>query len=209
MSSHGKDHNIFSESLSLWTLSIVRHSTGLENTTFQKLDLFPSSGKGRETLTLLGHLKRATINRWSNYVIKSCDTRLIRRKMAGKHACTKWNCNTIGDDNLCCKSIEKNKSLTPTLKNNWRVNETSYVPTTSAICGVKIEHAKLFYITKLILQSLPVYSANCVKSYSVTCKRVLSSAPRGLLWLLAPMREFIRCQSQSQYVLVSSSLWNL
>jgi hypothetical protein len=64
VSSHGKDHEVSPESLSLWTVSIVRHSDGLENTTFQKLDLSPS-GEGTETLTLLGHLKWATINRCS------------------------------------------------------------------------------------------------------------------------------------------------
>jgi hypothetical protein len=30
------------KSLGLWTLSIVRYSKQLENTTFRKLDLFPS-----------------------------------------------------------------------------------------------------------------------------------------------------------------------
>jgi hypothetical protein len=34
----------------------------LENTMLQKLDLFPSSGEGRETPTLLGPLKRANLN---------------------------------------------------------------------------------------------------------------------------------------------------
>jgi hypothetical protein len=37
----------------------------LENTTFQKLDLFQSSGEGRETLTLLGPLERASLNHWT------------------------------------------------------------------------------------------------------------------------------------------------
>jgi hypothetical protein len=37
----------------------------LENTTFQKLDLFPSSGEGRETTTLLGPLERANLNHWT------------------------------------------------------------------------------------------------------------------------------------------------
>jgi hypothetical protein len=37
----------------------------LENTTFRKLDLFPSSGEGRETPTLLGPLERANLNQWT------------------------------------------------------------------------------------------------------------------------------------------------
>jgi hypothetical protein len=42
-----------SEALGLWTLSIVRNSKLLQNTTFSKLELFPYSGEGRETPTLL------------------------------------------------------------------------------------------------------------------------------------------------------------
>jgi hypothetical protein len=37
----------------------------LENTTFRKLDLFPSSGEGREIPTLLGSLERANLNHMS------------------------------------------------------------------------------------------------------------------------------------------------
>jgi hypothetical protein len=37
----------YSESLDLWTLAIVRNFKYLENTTFLKLDVFPSSGEGR------------------------------------------------------------------------------------------------------------------------------------------------------------------
>jgi hypothetical protein len=46
----------------LRTLSIIRNSKLLENTSFQKLDLFPISGEGRETLTLLGPLGIANLN---------------------------------------------------------------------------------------------------------------------------------------------------
>jgi hypothetical protein len=42
------------ESLGFRTLSIVRNCKLLENTTFRKRNLFPSTGEGRETLTLLG-----------------------------------------------------------------------------------------------------------------------------------------------------------
>jgi hypothetical protein len=49
----------------LWTVSIVRNSKYLENTTFQNLDLFPSSGEERETPTLLGPLERANTNDWT------------------------------------------------------------------------------------------------------------------------------------------------
>jgi hypothetical protein len=37
----------------------------LENTTFWKLDLFLSSGEGRETSTLLGPLERSNLNQWT------------------------------------------------------------------------------------------------------------------------------------------------
>jgi hypothetical protein len=36
-----------------------------ENTTFQKLDLFPFSGEGRETHTLLGPLESANLHHWT------------------------------------------------------------------------------------------------------------------------------------------------
>jgi hypothetical protein len=48
-------------SLGFWTLSIVWNSKQLENTKFRKLELFPSSGEGRDTPTLLGHLERANM----------------------------------------------------------------------------------------------------------------------------------------------------
>jgi hypothetical protein len=41
---------------------------------FQKLDLFPLSGKGWETPTLLGLLERANFNRWIACVIITTDT---------------------------------------------------------------------------------------------------------------------------------------
>jgi hypothetical protein len=34
---------------------------------FRKLDLFPSSGEGRETSTLLGPLERANHNQWLSF----------------------------------------------------------------------------------------------------------------------------------------------
>jgi hypothetical protein len=49
---------VMSESLGLWALTIVRNSNKLENTTFRKLDLVPSSGEVREDPTLLGPLER-------------------------------------------------------------------------------------------------------------------------------------------------------
>jgi hypothetical protein len=42
----------------------------LENTKFLELDLFPSSGEGKETPTLLGSLERINSNYW-NPVIPS------------------------------------------------------------------------------------------------------------------------------------------
>jgi hypothetical protein len=51
------------------TLSSVRYS---KNTTFRKLDIFPSSGEGRKTLTLLGSLERANLNRWATHIAYLC-----------------------------------------------------------------------------------------------------------------------------------------
>jgi hypothetical protein len=39
-----------------------------KNTTFRKLDLFPSSGEGWETPTLLGPLEIANLSHWTTYV---------------------------------------------------------------------------------------------------------------------------------------------
>jgi hypothetical protein len=46
------------ELLGFWTLSIVRYSRKIGDTTFRKLDLFPSSGKGGKTPTQLSPLER-------------------------------------------------------------------------------------------------------------------------------------------------------
>jgi hypothetical protein len=52
--------------MGFWTLSIVRKSKILDNTTFRKLDLLPSSGEGGgETPTVLGPLDRANLNHWN------------------------------------------------------------------------------------------------------------------------------------------------
>jgi hypothetical protein len=42
----------------------------IENTTFRKLDVVPSSGKGRETPRLLGPLETANLSRWTSWVIE-------------------------------------------------------------------------------------------------------------------------------------------
>jgi hypothetical protein len=52
---------MISESLGLWTLSIIRDSEEVENATFRKLDFFPSSGK-EETHSLLCPLRRANLS---------------------------------------------------------------------------------------------------------------------------------------------------
>jgi hypothetical protein len=57
-------YNTQTELLGFWTLFIIQYSKKLENTMFQKLDLFLSSGE-RETPTLLGPLERANINHWT------------------------------------------------------------------------------------------------------------------------------------------------
>jgi hypothetical protein len=48
----------------LWNLSIVRNSKELENNTFGKLELFLSTGEGKETPALLGLLERANLSHW-------------------------------------------------------------------------------------------------------------------------------------------------
>jgi hypothetical protein len=64
----GSDDGVYhSELLDFWTLSIVRYSKKLENTTFRKLDLFPSSGEVWETPTQLGPLERADLDQSSDW----------------------------------------------------------------------------------------------------------------------------------------------
>jgi hypothetical protein len=46
---------------------ITRNSKKLENITFRKMDLFPSSDGGRETSTPLGRFERANQNPWASY----------------------------------------------------------------------------------------------------------------------------------------------
>jgi hypothetical protein len=61
----GSDDGVqHAELLSFWTLSIVQYSKKLKNTTFRKLDLFPSSGRGG-TPNQLGPLERANLNHWT------------------------------------------------------------------------------------------------------------------------------------------------
>jgi hypothetical protein len=60
-----------SESLGFWTLSNAQDPKELQNTTFWKLDLFPSSCEGRETFIVLGlftHLKTGTDALFSSYL---------------------------------------------------------------------------------------------------------------------------------------------
>jgi hypothetical protein len=56
-------YHVHSKSFHFWDLSIANNSKYLENTTFRKLDLSPSSVEGKETSTLLGpspHLRTET-----------------------------------------------------------------------------------------------------------------------------------------------------
>jgi hypothetical protein len=59
-----QEFELSSDLLGFRTLSIVRSSKKLENTTFRKLDLFLSSGEGGEIPTLFGPLERANLNHW-------------------------------------------------------------------------------------------------------------------------------------------------
>jgi hypothetical protein len=68
------------------------------------------------------------------------------------------------------RSILQTKLLTPIYSNELKINETIYVRTSSAICGMKTEHAKLKLIKavenlschndlfKLVVSYLCVYS---------------------------------------------------
>jgi hypothetical protein len=58
--------------------------------TFRKLDLFLSSGKGRETTTLLDSLERYY------FLSEGCCLKVGEE-------CIEWNCNANGGDNLCHK----------------------------------------------------------------------------------------------------------
>jgi hypothetical protein len=58
-----------SELLLFWTLFIVRNSK-YKKTTFRKLDVFPSSGEGKETPTVLGPpLERSNLNHWTRLAL--------------------------------------------------------------------------------------------------------------------------------------------
>lgn len=50
---------------SFWTLLIVQNSKSVQNTTFRKPNLLPSSGEGSEKCTLMVLLKGANLNQWS------------------------------------------------------------------------------------------------------------------------------------------------
>jgi hypothetical protein len=54
-----------------WVFGLGPSSAILKNTTFRKLDLFPSSGKGVGD-TPLGQLERANFNHWTTYIQSSC-----------------------------------------------------------------------------------------------------------------------------------------
>jgi hypothetical protein len=58
------------ESLGVWTLDFVRRPEFLilGNTMFRTMYLFPSSGEGRETPSVLGPLDRANLNQWKTHV---------------------------------------------------------------------------------------------------------------------------------------------
>jgi hypothetical protein len=62
--------------MGFYTLHKFRCSKKLENITFLKLGLFPSSDEG-ETLTLLGPLERANLNHWTTYVSIATATELL------------------------------------------------------------------------------------------------------------------------------------
>jgi hypothetical protein len=54
-----RQENLRSDSLGLWTLLIVRNPNQLENTTFRKLDLVPSSGEGVGDTYCIGNIRES------------------------------------------------------------------------------------------------------------------------------------------------------
>jgi hypothetical protein len=63
----------------------------LENTTFRKLDLFPSSCGGKEARSLFGPSERANPNHWTSHIsftaaIQTPEIRLNFREITGEHA---------------------------------------------------------------------------------------------------------------------------
>jgi hypothetical protein len=63
---------------------------------FPNLDLFPSSGEGREKPTLLGSTGQFSY-------VNTCP-RDVTGNNCGE-ACTEWNSNTIGGDKYTCISV--------------------------------------------------------------------------------------------------------
>jgi hypothetical protein len=73
--------------LGVWTLSIVWYSKKHKRTTFWKLDLFPFSGEGWETPTLLGPLEGANLNHWTTYNFRN--TFKIKHPLRSSHMKTR------------------------------------------------------------------------------------------------------------------------
>jgi hypothetical protein len=51
-----------------WVFGLCPSSGVLKNTTFRKLDVFPTSGEGWGTPGLLDPLERANLDHWTTYV---------------------------------------------------------------------------------------------------------------------------------------------
>jgi hypothetical protein len=83
-----------SESSGFFTLSIVLNSKYIEITMFRKLDLFPSSGKGRNTSTLLGPLEELTsVTRPKLRITGSLDfDHRLKFQITGKQRLLNWIC---------------------------------------------------------------------------------------------------------------------
>jgi hypothetical protein len=66
----------------------------------------------------------------------------------------------------------------PTVNSNViSTSNVSIEPLPSNCVGLQIQAYKLIFVTPFYLQSMPVHSANCARTYTVACRRVLSSAP--------------------------------
>jgi hypothetical protein len=106
-------------SLALWPLSIVRNSELVENTTFRKSDLFPSSGEWKGTPTLLGPLVSVSFRshedgkrpRFRNVVFSGC---LAFRTMGPVHKAGYFRVSVIinwPDSESVSKSVNRSHDL--------------------------------------------------------------------------------------------------
>jgi hypothetical protein len=60
-------------------------------------------------------------------------------------------------------------------------NKQHYIIYVITVMYKRYRSKEYFFVTAFYLQSVAVHSANCVKTYTVACRRVLSGAPLQLM----------------------------